>query len=240
MTTLSSPNRATNLWKNRFAALAFRRVCTRMSSASPFASIGHSQCFLPQTVIPTSFRYPLLFCLGRSRGMQSAKYDPKQLTHNLTVFLADNHAPRSQQVFDICGAPSHRVARPVSARNHLARITEALQARHIDWSAHQATRPRSDGFNNLAIPFEQRRQVYNGSKPTAWWRGSRVDRRCSAKPPFPSRRRAGSHAASLRLALRPTVFTASLGLQDDLASHESLAQTRTRIVQETDILPSGM
>jgi transposase-like protein len=60
------------------------------------------------------------------------------------------------------------------------------------------------------------------------------------KPPLPIRRRTRDHAAPLCLALQPTAPPISLGQQDALASDEGLAQTHTRTVQQTAILPSGM
>ena len=54
------------------------------------------------------------------------------------------------------------------------------------------------------------------------------------------RRKTGDHAAPLCLALQPTIPAISPGQQDALASDEGLAQTQTRTVQQTPILPSGM
>lgn len=54
--------------------------------AKDYASIArHSQCLLPRIVMTTSPMCHLSFGRGRSRQMQSVKWQPKRLTHIRTV-----------------------------------------------------------------------------------------------------------------------------------------------------------
>jgi transposase InsO family protein len=57
---------------------------------------------------------------------------------------------------------------------------------------------------------------------------------------IPIWRRTGSHSAPLCLALQRATPTISIGQQHSLVSDERMAQTYTRIVQVTAILPSAM
>lgn len=45
------------------------------------------------------------------------------------------------------------MVRPDSVRNNLTRITEALQAWHINWNIHRANIHLPNPANNLAIPL---------------------------------------------------------------------------------------
>ena len=68
----------------------------------------------------------------------------------------------------------------------------------------------------------------------------RPDQGGAAITQFPFRRGTGNHAAPLSDALQSAASTISLGKQDTLACHETMAQNEVGLVQETAISPSGM
>jgi hypothetical protein len=122
-----SPNRATKLWKNRFAALAFRRVCT--SNIENFSACINSA---PQSEFPASngddhfvhiplVVWPSMLLMNAIFERLTKPIDPKP-----DRFAADNHAPLCQQALNVSRAQCKTMINSGGVSNNRTRIAYAL------------------------------------------------------------------------------------------------------------------
>lgn len=135
MATLGSSNWAINPWKNRLAALAFRRVCSRISR-KPRVDRA------PQPMLFATNRYndfvhvPVVVRLRSIPTNAICEVSAKAIDPKPDHFSTDNHTPRRRQIFSIRSPQGKPVVRPDSVHNDLTWITTARQAGQVGWNFH--------------------------------------------------------------------------------------------------------
>ena len=134
------------------AALAFRRVCTKISSVLPSASMA------PQAMFHTSDRdhnfvqIPFLIWDWTVTPDAIYKMTPKSINPRLKRFLINDDTTLSQEIFNIRRTQGEPVIRPNRVGNHLAWITRTFQAWQISWNVNRCRLPLIPISYNLAIP----------------------------------------------------------------------------------------